>query len=50
MVITLKKRSHIEKKVIELGLDNNLVKNMSEMFGREVEIEEGSGERRSRRE
>ena len=30
----LKKRSLMEQKVMEMGLDNNLVKNMSELFGK----------------
>jgi hypothetical protein len=34
VVKTLKKRSLMEQKVIEMGLDNNLVKNMAEIFGK----------------
>jgi hypothetical protein len=30
---SLKKRSSVEKKVLEMGIDMNLVKNMKELFG-----------------
>ena len=34
---TMKKRTELEQKVIELGMDQNLVKNLGEIFSKEEE-------------